>query len=177
MIAALILILVLSGVFALPYVIDFGEGSESSHMAFVSNWWKDNEDIRSGEWYRLLTANFLHADTLHLLSNLYGLYIFGSNLPPALMISLFLLGGIVGTSFSFFFNPSPSLGASSGVFAMVGFILALSLGEGIGTGVDTLILYVVISFVYASVPGSRIDIFGHLGGLVAGVVVGLLLSI
>jgi rhomboid protease GluP len=174
MIATLVLIAVLVGIFALPYIIDFGDGLESSSYAFASNWYKDNYEIRNGEWYRLLTANFLHADILHLLSNIYGLYIFGAGLPAWLVVSLFIVGGLSGSLMSFLLNPNPSLGASSGVFAMVGFVLAYSLRTGSGASVDTLVLYVVISFVYASVPGSRIDLFGHLGGLIAGSVIGLI---
>ncbi len=175
MVAALILIAILVGVYALPYVIDFGDGADSSSQNFAEMFWKENKDIKDGEWYRLLTANFLHADFLHLLSNLYGLYIFGVSLPPILVIILFIIGGVAGSIMSFFLNPSSSLGASSGVFAMVGFILALSLTSGAGAGITPLILYVVISFVYASVPGSRIDIYGHMGGLIAGGVIGLLI--
>jgi rhomboid protease GluP len=176
-IATIALILINVGVFTLPFVIDFSKGVYSSFQEFVMLGWKDNDDIKSGEYYRLLTSIFLHADVLHLLSNMYALWIFGRSLNPLVMLPIFFVSGIVGNILSFLFNKMPSVGASGAIFGLVGYILALSFQYPILSGSSfDLIFFVVISFIFASIPGSRIDIYGHLGGVLAGFILGFVLK-
>jgi rhomboid protease GluP len=174
--ATIILILINVGVFILPYVVDFSKGVYSSFQEFVMLGWKDNDDIKGGEYYRLLTSIFLHADALHLLSNMYALWIFGRSLNPVVMLPVFFVSGLAGNILSFAFNKLPSVGASGAIFGLVGYILSISLQFPSITGSSfDLIFFVVISFIFASIPGSRIDIYGHLGGVVAGFILGFVL--
>jgi len=148
----------------------------SSFQEFMMYGWKDNDAIKDGEYYRLLTPIFLHADTLHLISNMWALWIFGRGLDPLIMLPVFFVSGIVGNVLSFFFNPRPSVGASGAIFGLVGFLLAASLTVSSLNSIGSdLVIFVIISFVLASIPGSKIDFFGHLGGFVAGFLIALIL--
>jgi rhomboid protease GluP len=133
---------------------------------------KDNEAIKDGEFYRLFTAIFLHSDFLHLLSNCYGIFIFSDLINRTGLIwflGIYIISGIIGNIFSFLFNPFPSLGASGAVFGLIGAFFLLS-----GFSLNILV-YIIISLVYAGMPGSRIDFFAHLGGLISGLIGGILL--
>lgn len=84
--------------------------------------------VNQGQWIRLLTAIFLHAGWLHLLLNLYGLYITGRYIEKTYgsfyMVFIFLASGIIGNIASHFISPYPlSLGASGGVFGLFASIL------------------------------------------------------
>ena len=173
-IATLILIFINVGIFALPFVFDFGKGMYSSFQEFLMYGWKENQAIKEGEFYRLLTSIFLHADAIHLLSNMWALWIFGRGLNPVVMLPIFFISGLAGNILSFFFNQNPSVGASGAIFGLVGFLLALSLRlNSLDVVSLDLTLFVIVSFVFAAIPGSRIDIFGHLGGLITGFVIGM----
>jgi rhomboid protease GluP len=165
-------------IYFLPDLYHFGKKSYSSRMEFLEMGWKNNPDIRSGEYYRLVTAMFLHVDGFHLFSNMWALFALGAGLNnfPLLFVIVYFVGGIVGNLFSFFFNRNPSVGASSPIMGLVGFILVISLFGGDYAGLVNLGLYTIVSFVLAFMPGSRIDYHGHLGGLLGGSVVGLLLG-
>lgn len=90
---------------------------------------------RSGQWYRLLTSGFLHADWGHLLFNMFAFYSFGPLVLAALQdgfgqipgLGLFLLlylGGIIVSDLPTYFQHRDdpgyrSLGASGGVSSVV----------------------------------------------------------
>ena len=162
----IILIAVISFVYILPNLINFSNSYHSSFEEFVQSFWKDNEAIKNGEYYRLLTATFLHVDGRHLVYNIFGLIIFADvarvlvafyQFGGLIYLAIFLLAGIIGNLLSFLFNPNPSLGSSGGVFGIVGFLLSIT-----GLSNINLLLYIVISFAFSSIPGSRTDNFAHL---------------
>jgi membrane associated rhomboid family serine protease len=130
-----------------------------------------------GQWYRIVTAGFLHFGILHLAFNMYLLYMLGQMLEPAigrirfgLVYIASLLGGSAG---AMLLQPDGLHGGASG--AVFGLMAAAFIGywqrgvnpltTGIGT---TLLLNVVLTF---SIPG--ISKGGHIGGAVAGALCGL----
>jgi|LakMenEpi03Aug12_release.lakeMendotaPanAssembly.Ray.scaffolds.fasta_scaffold623586_1 rhomboid protease GluP len=165
-------------IYFLPNFYHFGKKSFSSREEFLTLGWKNNSDIKSGEYYRLVTAMFLHVDGFHLFSNMWALFVLGAGLNgfPLLFLGVYFLGGIVGNLFSFFFNKNPSVGASSPIMGLVGFILIISLISGDYASLVNLGLYTIVGFVLAGMPGSRIDFYGHLGGLAGGGAIALCLS-
>lgn len=175
-----IIIIINFFVFFFPTIVNFFSKRYLSSQEFLTYGWKENSAIKEGEYYRLITAMFLHSDLLHLVSNMWALFVLGvafSELLPWLFIIVYFLSGIVGNIFSFLFNPYPSVGASGSIFGLVGFILVQSLVNMKIDGFINLILYSVVSFVLASLPGSRIDKFGHLGGLLTGALIYLLFGV
>lgn len=131
--------------------------------------------VVDGEWYRLLTAAFIHIEIWHIGVNMLALWILGSALEPALgrwrFIALYLLSALGGSAVSLLAaGPySMSLGASGAVFGLLGalFVVMRRLGRDVSAVMVILAINLVIGF---TVPG--IDWRAHLGGLVVGVALG-----
>ncbi len=127
-----------------------------------------------GQWYRVITSGFLHFGAIHLLFNMYLLYLLGQMLEPglgrvrfALLYFAALLGGSAG---AMLLQPDGFHGGASGaVFGLMGAAFVGYRLRGINpfsTGIGTtLLLNLVITF---TIPG--ISIGGHLGGVVAGAI-------
>lgn len=133
--------------------------------------------IQMGQYYRLLTGAFIHADLFHLLFNCYALYIIGSQVENYLgktkYIIIYLLSALSSSLLSMLFAGSNyySVGASGAIFGLMGALLYFGyyyrvyLGNVLKSQILPLIvLNLIIGFVS---PG--IDNFGHIGGLIGGV--------
>ncbi len=167
-------------VYALPNLINFRGPSLSSTQNFLMMGWKDNAEIRDGEYYRLFTSNFLHADLTHLFVNMFSLFNVGpfvNQIYGNLGFSLiYFLSGIFSSLTSFWFNPSPSVGASGAIFGLVGALLAFSLFNfEEQSGLLANILIVIAINVAIAFFSPQIDNWGHMGGLVCGFLIGTLL--
>lgn len=178
------IVLVLIGInvltFVVPYMWNFANFVYTdSFTSFLSKGWKSNPEIRDGEYYRLLTATFLHGDVIHLFFNMLSLWNVGRfvyDLPWFQgfgLITVYLLSGIMGSLFSFWFNPSvPSVGASGSIFGLVGALTAFALLSNQTALLASLFLNILVIVVYGFSSGSRIDNWGHLGGFVSGLILG-----
>ncbi len=132
--------------------------------------------VTNGEWYRLITAGFVHYGLLHLAFNMVILYRFGSMLEPALgrirLVALYLAALLGGSFGAVLLDPNAFTAGASG--AVFGLVAASALGlrqRGIDvwqSGVGPL-LAVNLVFTFA-IPG--ISIGGHIGGMIGGAVVG-----
>ncbi|MGQ0846736.1 MAG: rhomboid family intramembrane serine protease [Sporichthyaceae bacterium] len=132
-------------------------------------------EIAQGEYYRLMTAAFLHQQPLHIVLNMLFLFLFGRPLEAALgrsrYLATYLICGLGGSTASYLFN-SPftgSLGASGAVFGVIGALLVVERRFGSDPR------GVVISLAILILPGMLIpdiDWRGHVGGLLAGIVLG-----
>jgi membrane associated rhomboid family serine protease len=135
--------------------------------------------VADGEWWRIVTAGFLHAGLLHLAFNMYFLYFLGTLLEPAIgkvRFAVIYAVSLVGGSFgALLISPDAvTVGASGAVFGLMGAAILAMRARGIdpmqsGLGM-TLLLNLGITFL---IP--NISIGGHLGGLAAGFVTGYLL--
>lgn len=127
--------------------------------------------VADGEYYRLLTSAFLHANVLHIAMNMYALYLFGPPVEAALgrlrFAALYVLSALGGSAASYAFgNPvGPSLGASGAVFGLLGAFLVITKKLRADTSQVMVLLLVNLAFGFL-VP--RIDWRAHVGGLVAG---------
>ncbi|MGW5559644.1 rhomboid family intramembrane serine protease [Micromonospora sp. NPDC003944] len=136
--------------------------------------------VAAGEWYRLVTAMFLHYGLLHLLLNMWALWVLGRELEAVLgrarFLALYLIAGLGGNVAVYLFSPanqSPTVGASTatfGLFAAI-FVIMRRLGHSTSAIVPILVINLVFTF---AVPG--ISIPGHLGGLVVGGLLALVLA-
>jgi rhomboid protease GluP len=137
---------------------------------------KINLAILEGEYWRLVTPMFLHGSILHLGFNLYALYILGSRIERFFgsfrFLLLFLIAGVTGNLFSFFFTPAASLGSSTAIFGLLAaegvFIYHHRelFGNRSQVALRQIIQVAVINFLIGLSPG--IDNWGHLGGLIGG---------
>jgi membrane associated rhomboid family serine protease len=129
--------------------------------------------VANGEIYRLLTAGFLHADITHLLFNMLSLYILGQLLEPQFgqvrFVLIFLVSVLAG-SLAIIVTDSAGLGASAGVFGLMGAgLVSMWLGGySLNPAENGLALWLGINLVLSFRPG--ISIAGHIGGLVGGAI-------
>jgi membrane associated rhomboid family serine protease len=134
----------------------------------------DLAGLAQGEWWRLITASFLHGGILHLLFNMYALYLFGPSLEAAFghvrFAVLYLLSALGGSAVSYLFaNPvQPSLGASGAVFGILGATLVVS--RRLRYDVRAVTVLIAINLVLGFVI-EGIDWRAHVGGLLTGMAV------
>lgn len=135
--------------------------------------------LAQGEWWRLLTAAFLHYGPIHLAMNMLALWWIGRPLEDWLghlrYLLLYLVAGIAGSAGALIANPDAvTVGASGAIFGILGAAIVLERQGNLVLGGAAITLLVVnLAFTFA-VPG--ISIGGHLGGLAGGALVILALS-
>ena len=132
---------------------------------------------KNGEFYRLLTCIFLHAGIVHLICNMYSLYIIGPQVESFYgklkYLFIFLFSGISGSilSLAFTSNNSISVGASGAIFGILGAILYFGYHYRVylGNVLKSQIVPVIILNLFLGFLITGIDNFAHIGGLVGGV--------
>ncbi|MEO3972747.1 rhomboid family intramembrane serine protease [Streptomyces sp. CAU 1734] len=132
--------------------------------------------VAHGQWYRLITAAFLHQEVPHILFNLLGLWFLGRMVEPALgrsrYIALYLLSGLGGSVLAYVLAApnQPSLGASGAIFGLMGAFIVLARRSHLDMRFVLVLLAVNLVLTF-----TRPDISweGHIGGLVTGVLVTL----
>ncbi len=139
---------------------------------------KINQFILGGQFWRLITPILLHGSLLHLAFNMYALYSIGPSLERyyghSRYISLYLIAGFTGNVASFILTISPSLGASTAIFGMVAAegVLILRNRRMYGSKAKSMLinlgLVILVNLSLGLSAGSGIDNWGHLGGLLGG---------
>lgn len=133
------------------------------------------EGVTEGQWYRLLTATFLHGSYIHIIFNMLSLWWIGGPLEEALgrarYLALYLVSGLAGSALTYMIvAPNQgSLGASGAVFGLFGAtaVLMRRLNHDMRPIVALLVINVIITFGWGNIAWQA-----HVGGLVAGVVIG-----
>ncbi len=164
-------------VYILPFLIQF-PGVSSSFLNFLALGWKENEAIADGEFYRLITAGFLHSDVMHLGFNMLSLYSLGTGLlrnglyTPVQFGVIYLSSLLSGSLFSFLFNKNPSVGASGAIFGLFGAYTAWAVLTGNISALGSVAINIVfLAFITLTI--QNIDNWGHAGGFVAGFAIGV----
>ena len=127
--------------------------------------------VADGEYWRLLTAAFLHGSLIHLALNMYALYLFGPPLEAAFgrarFLALYLVSAVGGSAASYAVAApgSPSLGASGAVFGLLGAFFVVN--RRLGRDSSQLLVLLVINLAFGFIA-PNIDWRAHLGGLVTG---------
>jgi membrane associated rhomboid family serine protease len=135
--------------------------------------------IAHGEWYRLITAMFLHYGLLHLGLNMYALWVLGRDLErvlgPLRFTALYLLAGLGGNVAAYLFSApnAATAGASTAVFGLMAgiFVVLRRLKLSVAPILPIIVINIVFTFTVAS-----ISVAGHLGGLVVGAIVAAILA-
>lgn len=143
---------------------------------------KDNEAIRAGEVWRLVTAGLVHGGAIHLLINASVLSDLGRVVERLLgsrrMLAVLWGGVAAGSLASFLTNPHLSVGVSGGLFALVGALLAVGLRHrrSLPPAARRMLVRAPITVIVLNVALGLalpfIDNAAHLGGLAAGVLLG-----
>ena len=140
--------------------------------------------VKNGEYYRLFTCIFLHIGIMHLLCNMYSLYIIGREVENLFgkikYIIIFILSGIFGSIMSLAFTHNTiSAGASGAIFGLLGALLYFGmhyrtyLGEAIKRSIIPIIVVNLIIGFFA----EGIDLAANIGGLVGGVLVAMMVGV
>lgn len=143
------------------------------------------ELVQNGEFYRLFTCMFVHADILHILFNMIALYSIGPVVEryygKSKFLLIYLVSGLLGSIFSgvFMTADSISIGASGAIFGLLGSICYFTYYyratlQGIlrGSIMPVIIINLVIGFLSTS-----IDLSAHIGGLIGGILISMAIGI
>ncbi|GGX78117.1 rhomboid family intramembrane serine protease [Streptomyces fructofermentans] len=133
------------------------------------------EGIAEGQWYRLVTAMFLHSGYVHLAFNMFSLWWIGGPLEAALgrarYLTLYLGSGLAGSALTYLIaEPNqPSLGASGAIFGLFGAtaVLMRRLNYDMRPVIILLVINLVITFGWSNIAWQA-----HIGGLVGGFLIG-----
>lgn len=142
---------------------------------------KDNALISSGQYYRLLTSEFLHAGIVHITMNMYSLYIVGKLVEKIYgktrYIVIYLVSAICASYLSYLLSSSMSIGASGAIFGIMGstLVMAYKLRDRIGKGFLRNVIAVIVINLIFSVSVPNIDLFAHLGGFISGTILSWIL--
>ena len=127
-----------------------------------------------GEYYRLFTAMFMHYGVIHLLMNMWALWILGRTLEalfgPVRFLAVYLVCGLGGDVAAYVFQPGAlTAGASGAIFGLFAVLFVALRRLRLSTA--SVVPIIVINLIFTlSVPG--ISIAGHIGGLATGALVG-----
>ncbi|MFF0389701.1 rhomboid family intramembrane serine protease [Kitasatospora sp. NPDC004615] len=130
------------------------------------------------EWYRLVTAMFVHGGLLHIATNMFSLWVLGPQLERVLgrvrFLGLYLVAGIAGNALSFLLASAHgqlfTVGASGAIFGLLGATAVLFKVNRVP--MQPVIALLVVNLVLTFSLSSVIDWRAHVGGLVAGTVIG-----
>lgn len=166
------------------YAMQVGRGNfldlDSQTLFFFGA--KLRQAIEAGQWWRLVTAGFLHGGLIHIGMNSWVLYDLGAQVEEAYGTARFLIiyfvTSVAGFYLSMLWNPGVSIGASAALFGLIGAMIAL------GTRLNTSQARAMRSFyvrwaVYGMALGflvSHVDNAAHLGGLAAGFALGYVIG-
>lgn len=143
---------------------------------------KVNTLIQAGQVWRFLTSIFIHIGLIHLLFNLYALWVLGPITEERFghwrFFVIYILSGIGGSIASFLLSPALSAGASGAIFGLLGALLYYSFKRPTlwrsGLGMNLIIVILVnLGFGFLQ-PG--IDNYAHLGGLLTGAVISVIVQ-
>jgi rhomboid protease GluP len=135
---------------------------------------KVNSLIIEGEYWRFITAAFVHIGFAHLAFNMYGLYSIGSLVERIYgrykFLFIYFIAAILGSITSFIFSPIPSAGASGAIFGLLGALLYIGRKNPklFSTSFGINVLVVVVFNLLYGFTNKGIDNFGHIGGLIGG---------
>ena len=160
----------------------FGKGSTDTRtlLQFGANY---PAFIKLGDYYRLITSAFLHIGVLHLLFNMYALYIIGSQLEGFLgkikFLIVYLGSAILGDLMSMLFFDGISAGASGAIFGLLGSLLYFGYHYRVylGTVVRSQIIPLIVINLLIGFSSSSINNAAHIGGLIGGVLLSMMVGI
>ncbi|MFI8188493.1 rhomboid family intramembrane serine protease [Streptomyces sp. NPDC085946] len=150
------------------------------HLFLVSAWppapYVSTQGVAGGEWYRMLTSVFTHEAPWHVAFNMLSLWWLGGPLEAALgrarYLALYLVSGLAGSALAYLLaSPdTATLGASGAVFGLFGATAVLM--RRLNHDMRPILALLVINLIFTFSPGFNISWQAHIGGLVAGIVIG-----
>lgn len=148
---------------------------------------QDNELIMQGEWWRLFTSMFLHADFAHISGNMLFLFYLGSVMvryyKNVEFFAVYFISGLCGNLLSLFLTDYRSLGASGAIMGLGGLMIyRMFFGKGSklfrksGNYIVFAVMIAFNLFYGVIVSEANIDNYGHFGGFIGGFLVALAIT-
>ena len=131
-----------------------------------------------GEWWRLVTAGFLHGGLFHILMNSWVLFDLGTTVEhfygTRRMLVIYFVSTVTGFLLSSFWNPGISVGASAALFGLIGAMIALGIRDrtSLGAAIKSMFIRWALYGLIFGLLFPMIDNAAHIGGLAGGFVVG-----
>ncbi|MFJ6434496.1 rhomboid family intramembrane serine protease [Streptomyces sp. NPDC091416] len=135
------------------------------------------QGVAEGQWYRLFTSMFLHEAVWHFAFNMLGLWWLGGPLEAVLgrarYLALYLISGLAGGALTYWLAApnQPSLGASGAIFGLLGATVVLM--RRLNYDMRPVFMILALNLVITFNPWGGIAWQAHVGGLVAGVLIGI----
>lgn len=177
-----ILIFINIVMFVLMYMLGNGSENTNTLIDFGANYILLT---KAGEYYRLITSGFLHIGVIHLLLNMYSLYIVGSQVEyfygKVKYIIIYLFSLIMGSLFTVALSSvnTVSAGASGAIFGLLGSILYFGVKYRgyIGNSLVNQIVPVVVLNLIIGFTTPGIGNAAHIGGLIGGYLISMAVGI
>ena len=169
----------------LVFMINLAQGSSLNLIAGPLFEWGAlyiQGGLDQGEWWRLITAAFLHGNFIHLALNMVVLWLVGAPVEEAIgrgrFLALYIVSGIAGSAGALLLDPNAvTVGASGAIFGVLGAALVLERQRSYvlgGQALGLIVINLVLTFAFSQ--SQQISIGGHLGGLAGGALAMLALS-
>ena len=133
--------------------------------------------IFAGQWWRLVTAGFLHAGVIHILMNSWVLYDLGATTEQFFgtyrMLVIYFVSTVTGFLASALWSMSLSIGASAALMGLVGAMIAFGMQDrtGMGSAIKTMaIRWAIYMLLFGLILRGIVDNWAHIGGLAGGFV-------
>lgn len=172
---------ILIAINTLLYLIPF-LFNESNY--FLSKFCIYNPLIKSGQYYRILTGTFLHANIFHVFFNCYALYIIGTQLESFLgktkYLLVYLFSAVTASLMSMIFlGNNVSIGASGAIFGLMGSLVYFGYYYRVylGSIVKSQIIPLIATNLLLGLMITGIDNFAHIGGLIGGLLITMALGV
>jgi len=161
---------------------EIASGALSDKDSIVAAGALTRDGVLAGEWWRLISAPFLHAGPDHLIGNCLVLYIVGLACEHALGFAqtavVYFTSALTGAGLSMAFRPGPSVGASGAIFGVLASVVVVLIRYRHQFYVRDKRIAVVLAAwaawqVLTGLASPFIDNFAHLGGIAGGALVTL----
>jgi len=177
-----VLTYVLIGICVIVYIGDVAGGGSATGVGgsrLFEEGALSGPAVADGDYWRLVTAGFLHAGFFHLLFNMFSLWILGTLLEPAIgrlrFALIFFVSILAGSFGALVVDPnSLTVGASGGIFGLMGAAVVVMRNRGINPMESGLGVWIGLNLLITFTV-SGISIGGHIGGLIGGTLAALVL--
>lgn len=151
-----------------------GGGINNPGGTLFDKWLLYGPAVANGDWWRLITAAFLHANLIHIGLNMLAVYWLGTAVElyigPVRYVALYLVSGLAGSAGALLATPlTPTVGASGAIFGILGALLVIEYqqtGRLAGQALTLIVINLLFTFSFANISYG-----GHLGGLAGGILV------
>ncbi len=138
------------------------------------------EGVASGAWWQPVTSMFTHVEPMHIGFNMLALWFLGPMLESAVgrlrFLAIYFLSGLTGSAFVYWLTPvfTPTVGASGAIFGLMGALLVVAVR--LRADYSQILLWLGLNVAITVFGRGLLSWQGHLGGLVGGVLIALVLA-